>query len=230
MGNKIQNTPDKPKTDSGRMTYRNRVKELIIARAADLLDNEGNWRIHPQFQQEALEGELEETGITDVLKAYYSGRNGGKLTLVDGHLRKSIDAEQLWPVAVLDINDEEADQMLASFDAITGWAEINPLKLHALLQKAQTDNAKRRAANERLAEQIREQVAIAQRAAGDPGAPPKPTEQFAGYHQLATVKVVCAVGHDLSVVERAIQAAGVKNRGEALALICRHFLETRRGK
>ena len=78
-------------------TVRNRIVEFTTVRAGDLVDHEGNWRVHPLYQREALEGRLEEVGITDVIKLYRSARNGGRLTVIDGHLRKSTDPDLLWP-------------------------------------------------------------------------------------------------------------------------------------
>src|SRR5688500_14150041 len=112
---------------------RNRVKEMILVRAGELLDNEGNWRVHPLFQRKALQGILAEVGIADALKAYYSPRKDGRLTLLDGHLRKAETPDIEWPVIILDISDEEADLLLTHFDTIGSWAETDALKLDELL-------------------------------------------------------------------------------------------------
>ncbi|HKB37339.1 MAG TPA: hypothetical protein VKD72_12890, partial [Gemmataceae bacterium] len=69
-------------------TIRDRVREFRRLPARELLDNDGNPRRHPQAQRDALRGVLEQVGIAVALVAYASGRNGGKLTLIDGHLRK----------------------------------------------------------------------------------------------------------------------------------------------
>lgn len=211
-------------------TVRNRVVEMILVRGGDLLDNDGNWRVHPLYQRSALEGRLEETGITDVLKVYRSARRGGKLTVIDGHLRKGLDPDIVWPAVVLDLDDEEADEDLAFGDAITGWAETNPLALQDLLERARSQNEKMRDANRRLQEQIAEQVAIARRALGDPNAPPKHDDPITDHYRLApAVKLTVAVGDDLATVEQALKATGLKNRGAALGTICNFWLRMHEG-
>lgn len=204
--------------------YRNRVVEFITVRAGDLMDHDGNWRVHPLYQRAALEGRLETVGITDVLKLYRSARAGGRLVIIDGHLRKSVDPDVWWPAVVLDLTDEEADDELAFHDAIGGWAETNPLALQALLEKARADNEKVAAARERLSEQIAEQVEIARRALGDPAAKPAREGVYAGFKLAPSVKVTIAIGDDLATVERALRATGLKNRGAALGAICSYYI------
>jgi hypothetical protein len=72
----------------------------------------GNWREHPAAQAEALKGVLAEVGIAGALLAYRSERQGGALVVIDGHLRKDA-APQRWPVLILDVDDAEADYLLA---------------------------------------------------------------------------------------------------------------------
>lgn len=95
-----------------------RVRELKEVRAADLDEHPLNWRVHPASQRQAVLDLLNEIGIADALLAYPSQRNGGRLTLIDGHLRKDLDPEQVWPVLVLDLDDEEADLLLATNDPL----------------------------------------------------------------------------------------------------------------
>jgi hypothetical protein len=209
--------------------YRNRVVEFITVRAGDLVDNDGNWRVHPLYQRSALEGRLESVGITDVLKLYRSARAGGRLVVIDGHLRKSVDADVAWPAVVLDLTDEEADDELAFHDAIGGWAEVNPLALQALLDKARADNEKVAAARARLSDQIAEQVEIAKRALGDPTAAPARETFYRGERLAPAVKVTVAIGDDLATVERALRATGLKNRGAALGAICSYYVQMHGG-
>ncbi len=207
-------------------SIRNRVVEMRLVRAGDLLDHLGNWRVHPLYQKRALEGRLRQTGITDALKAYHSARAGGALVLIDGHLRKADNPETIWPVLILDLTDEEADEELAFHDAIGAWAETNPLALQALIDKARAANNEAAAeARDRLASQIADQVAVARRALGDPDAPPKAPKNY-DFKLAPSVKVTIAIGDDLDTVERALKATGIKNRGAALGYICNHFIHT----
>ena len=121
------------------MHYRNRILELRHLPAAELLDNPANWRTHPQAQRQALQGILQEVGIAGTLTAYHSQRNGGRLTLLDGHLRKETVGETL-PVVVLDIDDAEADKLLAVFDPLSAMAGQDDEKLKALLESVETES------------------------------------------------------------------------------------------
>lgn len=219
-----------PPTRLSPTTIRNRIVEFKLFRAGDLLDNDGNWRVHPLYQREALEGRLEEVGITDVLKVYYSPRAGGRPVIIDGHLRKSVDPSLTWPAVVLDLDDDEADDELAFHDALTGWAEINPLKLDALLAKARAENERVAAARDRLAGQIAEQVQIAKRALGDPTAAPARGTFYEGARLAPCVKVTVAIGDDLATVEQALRATGLKNRAAALGAICAFYLQMNGGR
>ena len=203
---------------------RNRVVEMRLIRAGDLLDHDGNWRVHPLYQQRAIDGRLQQTGITDALKVYYSTRSGGQLTLIDGHLRKGRDPDTVWPVLILDLTDEEADEELAFHDTIGAWAETNPLALQALLDKARSHNEGMTEARERAAAQIADQVAVARRALGHEDAPKRPENSYDTLRLAPMVKAAFAVGDDLDTVERAIRATGIQNRGAALGYICNQFI------
>jgi hypothetical protein len=113
---------------------RDRIKDFRRVPARELLDNDGNPRRHPQAQRDALRGILEQVGIAAALIAYYSERNDGKLTLIDGHLRKQ-DHNLDWPTLVLDVSDTEADLILATHDPLGALAENHKPKLDSLLQK-----------------------------------------------------------------------------------------------
>jgi hypothetical protein len=111
---------------------RDRVKEFRRVPASELMDNERNWRTHPYAQRQALGELLEKVGIAGALLAYESPRNGGKLTLIDGHARKE-DHDVDWPTLILDVDDEEADLLLATYDPIAGLADMDPDALTDLL-------------------------------------------------------------------------------------------------
>jgi site-specific DNA-methyltransferase (adenine-specific) len=57
----------------------------------------------------------------------------GKLMLVDGHLRAETTPEMEVPVLVLDLDEKEADLLLATLDPMAGLAELNAQALKALL-------------------------------------------------------------------------------------------------
>ena len=120
--------------------YRNRIKALEYVDAADLTAHPGNWREHPQAQAEAMRGVLAEVGIAGALLAYRSERQGGALVVIDGHLRKDA-APQRWPVLVLDVDDAEADYILATHDPLAAMATADAGALDALLSSVQSGEA-----------------------------------------------------------------------------------------
>jgi DNA modification methylase len=115
--------------------WRNRIIETRTVTAAELRANPLNWRRHPDAQAKAIRGLLSEVGIVAPLVAYESQRHGG-LTLIDGHMRK--DSGGTWPVTILDVTDEEADLILATFDPISALAETDAGILDALLREVNT--------------------------------------------------------------------------------------------
>lgn len=131
-------------TEGENMTEINRFRDRIIEvrkmKASELLGNDGNWRTHPALQRESLTGILREVGKTDVLLAYYSARQGNQLTLIDGHLRKDIDPDEVWTVAITDLNDDEADKMLLVLDPLAGMASADKEKMDVLLERVRTDD------------------------------------------------------------------------------------------
>lgn len=110
--------------------WKNRIKETRTVRVEDIQPHPSNWRRHPQAQESAIRGLLAQVGIVAPVVAYESELYGG-LVLLDGHLRQETGGE--WPVVVLDVSDAEADIILASFDPITGLAEMDATALAELL-------------------------------------------------------------------------------------------------
>ena len=112
-----------PKADLVATTnpFKNRVKELRYVDVREIAEHPGNWRDHPGIQADAMRGILGEIGIADALLAYESARAGGKLVLIDGHLRKNL-APGVWPVLVVDLDDDEASYALATHDPVAAMA------------------------------------------------------------------------------------------------------------
>jgi DNA modification methylase len=115
---------------------RDRIRELRRVRASDLLPSPRNWRTHPKSQQDALRGVLAEVGYADALLAREV--DGGRLMLVDGHLRAETTPDSLVPVLVLDVTEAEADKLLATLDSLAAMATADAGKLDALLRDVRT--------------------------------------------------------------------------------------------
>lgn len=122
------------------MNIRNRVKELRHVPASDLRPNPKNWRTHPKAQQDALRGILAEVGMADAVLA--RELPDGSLMLIDGHLRAETAADSKVPVLVLDVNEAEADKLLATLDPLAAMAGKDAEQLASLLEqlKEQDDN------------------------------------------------------------------------------------------
>ena len=91
--------------------FADRVVELRRVKASELKQNPMNWRRHPESQSAALEGMLADVGFADAVIARET-KDG--LELVDGHLRQEIMQDDVIPVLVVDINEDEARRMLAT--------------------------------------------------------------------------------------------------------------------
>lgn len=114
--------------------YRDRITEVIELRADQLRDHPLNWRLHPENQKRAAKAMLSRVGRIDVLRAYDSPTHGPN-TLVDGHLRKDLNPKQTWRVAKLNITDDEAHEIILTFDTIGAMAEGDKTVLTALMEQ-----------------------------------------------------------------------------------------------
>ena len=132
------------------MQLRDRIKELRRVPASSLKPNPKNWRTHPQSQQDALRGVLAEVGIADAVLA--RELPDGSLMLVDGHLRAETITDAEVPVLVLDVNESEADKILATLDPLAAMADADAAKLDALLREVQTGSEALAGMLEELAE------------------------------------------------------------------------------
>lgn len=118
------------------MKIKNRVKELRIVPASELLPNPKNWRTHPDAQKNALKGILAEVGMADACLA--RELPDGSLMLIDGHLRAETVADAKVPVLILDVTEAEADKILATLDPLAAMAESDAAKLDELLRNVDT--------------------------------------------------------------------------------------------
>ncbi len=121
-----------------RPRIRDRVVDLRRVRAGELVPNPRNWRRHPERQRSALRGLLRQIGYADALIAR---EQDGALVLIDGHLRQSLDPEQVVPVLVLDLSEEEADTLLATLDPLSAMALPDPGPLAELLERVHASAA-----------------------------------------------------------------------------------------
>jgi ParB-like chromosome segregation protein Spo0J len=117
------------------MHISDRIKDLRRVRAGDLRPHPKNWRKHPEEQQNALRGILAEVGFVDALMVRELPDGG--LQIVDGHLRVESTPDAEVPVLVVDLDEAEADKVLATFDPLaamplTKWHGVRPLSARSL--------------------------------------------------------------------------------------------------
>jgi len=110
---------------------RDRIVRLDRIRARDLLPADHNWGEHPAKQRKALAAALQTLGYVDAVLARET--RGGRLKLIDGHLRAETTPDDLVPVLVLDVTKKEADLILATFDPIGQMRETGRDNLRKLL-------------------------------------------------------------------------------------------------
>jgi hypothetical protein len=120
-------------------TIRDRILGLRRVAATELVPNPRNWRRHPARQSAALRGVLEEIGYADALLARLLP--DGRLMLIDGHLRAETTPDQLVPVLVLDVDEAEANKLLATLDPLAAMAETDKGAFKDLVGFVQTDSA-----------------------------------------------------------------------------------------
>jgi hypothetical protein len=207
-----------------------RIKEIRKIKASELQPHSRNWRLHPKMQEKAMRGVLSDIGAADVLKAYYA--EDGKLTLLDGHLRREVAPDFEWTVAILDFNEAEATEYLLTYDPLSAMAEADKEKLDGLLREIQTGDA---AVQEMLAE-MAEKAGVVPVSADEWGDAfgKIPDEDRAPFQQMTFTL------HDsqAEIVKDALKKAkdegdfsgspNENSNGNALAYICEEFLNNGR--
>lgn len=120
------------------MFIKDRIREFRRIRASELLPNPKNWRTHPEKQKNAIQGVLAEIGYADALLA--RELPDGSFQLLDGHLRAETTPTQEVPVLILDLNDAEADKLLATLDPIGAMAGKNEELFAELISEMETSS------------------------------------------------------------------------------------------
>src|SRR5258707_6585130 len=176
-------------------TIRDRIVELQRVAARDLVPNPKNWRRHPARQAAALRGVLQEIGYADALLA--RALPDGRLMLIDGQLRAETTPDQLVPVLVVDVDEAEADKLLATLDPLAAMAETDKLAFKDLASFVQTDSAE-------LRELLDGTAGIARESTQDaiPALPVTPVARLGQIWQLGKHKLLCGDSTRPEVVTR----------------------------
>jgi hypothetical protein len=132
--------------------YRDRILGTVRVRGDRLLPHPKNWRVHPENQRDAMRGVLADLGVARSLtgvpanpKALAEVRametqverdawlrrfeaGAGDILLLDGHLRAEEIRDQPLPVELLDLDEREQAELLATFDPIGDLATADRAK------------------------------------------------------------------------------------------------------
>ena len=148
MNKKTAKPAKSSKKQAVHAAVRERVAGLVRLPKSRLKPNPRNWRLHPENQRRALRGILEDVGNVDALLvrpedpaaleslrklkrgdtiafAAWAESYRGSYMLADGHMRlEEIDADEL-SALVLDIDEHEEAEVLATLDPITNMAKAD---------------------------------------------------------------------------------------------------------
>ena len=117
---------------------RNRVKELRFVKASELVPCADNWRLHPKRQRDLMKSVLQTIGYADALIARET--EDGSLALIDGHLRADVSPDVEVPVLIVDLNANEAKELLLVHDPIGAMAERDDEAVSRLLEDFEATN------------------------------------------------------------------------------------------
>lgn len=117
------------------MAFRNRIIDFGVKPADQFLAHPKNARLHPQFQRDVMKSALETVGFVAPVLEAKSGY------LVDGHERvyQALVNNDNVPYVVLDIDENEENYVLATFDPSASLANYDSDLLDGLLTS--TDEA-----------------------------------------------------------------------------------------
>lgn len=111
--------------------WKNRIVGQDEVPPDSLLAHPKNWRIHPDKQQRALTGALNDIGW--IQRVIVSKRSG---FVIDGHLRVSLaisSGQTSIPVEYVDLSEAEEAEALATLDPIAALAATDREQLGALM-------------------------------------------------------------------------------------------------
>ncbi len=111
------------------LDIQDRIIDFRRVPASSLIPHPRNWRRHPTPQMEAWRGILAEIGFVGALIVREIAAG---LQLIDGHLRASTLGDQLVPVLVCDLDDDETNYLLGTHDPLAAMAEKEENTLLAL--------------------------------------------------------------------------------------------------
>jgi hypothetical protein len=117
---------------------KNRVVSFSRVKASQLLVNPDNVRFHPPEQMAQMAALLDEIGMADAIIVRQTAQG---YQVLDGHMRRQLLSDELVPVIVVDLGDEESYSFLLTFDAIKAMATRDASRVNNLLDKVFAETA-----------------------------------------------------------------------------------------
>lgn len=118
--------------------FNNRIVGYGEEDVEQMLANPFNFRIHPNYQQQALAGSIDSLGF--IRSVTVNKRTGH---IIDGHLRvilASRSGVKSLPVEYVDLDEDEEIQALLSIDPIAALATVDKQKLNEVIDMVKSDD------------------------------------------------------------------------------------------
>lgn len=118
--------------------FRNRVVGSAVVSVDELIANPNNFRIHPDPQQQALAGAIDEIGFARSILVNKTTGN-----VIDGHARITLamrSGVKELPVEYVELSEDEERKALLFIDPIAAMAATDSQKLKEILDLVQSDD------------------------------------------------------------------------------------------
>ena len=205
------------------MNFRDRIIGFERIPASQIQANPVNPRQHSESQQRAMTELVNRLGFAGALLVYRT--DDGGYQLIDGELRQNLAGDQPVPVLITDLTPDEARELLLFFDRVSGMASYRPDVTLELIEQLDVDTkALADLADEMAAEaQIEGMASTLDGDTGGGREQPGGRQKRHEEKSAAPIKAVISTV-ELQLVEKALAATHVKNRGEALAILAQAYL------
>ena len=127
-------------SDTDSKSYELRIVESKWVPITEIKKHPNNWRVHPKYQMEIMDGVLDQLGWTERLMVNV---NTGRL--INGHMRYELaikKGETEVPVDFVDLSEEEEAMALATHDPIASMAVTDRQKHEQLLDNIVDESEK----------------------------------------------------------------------------------------
>jgi len=218
---KVQSISSKSGKSANSTVWRNRIVSYGEEAPDQLLPHESNWRIHPANQQQIMSGILDEVGFVQPVVV---SQNSGKL--LDGHMRVAIaisEGQPSVPVAYVDLSPEDEAMVLATLNPIAALAVPDETQLNEIIGNIGTCNPEIATFLDGLYSEVN--ASAIRRADGETGGIGGEPETEGTKAKTAPIRTLMQVP-EIHVMEQAIIRTGAATRGEAILMICQHYLNS----